>query len=78
MIESLLKYTIPAVLYIWGLAGVVSFSMRSSASTVIFDGMLVAAWWGLRRARLGSRQIARLEFEEGMEPAVQSLGIERE
>lgn len=78
MIEALLKYLVPAILYIWGLAGVVSVSTRSNASTMIFDGMLVAAWCGSRAARLGSRQIARLEFEEGLEPAVQLLGIERE
>lgn len=78
MIETLFRFAIPAVLYIWGLAGVVSFSMKTYTGSLIFDGILAAAWWGLHRARLGSRQIARLEFEEGMPPAVQSLGIERE
>jgi hypothetical protein len=40
--------------------------------------ILVAGWVRARSARLGSRQIVRLEFEELAEPAVQLLGIDRD
>jgi hypothetical protein len=40
--------------------------------------LLVTGWVRARSARLGSRQIVRLEFEELAEPTVQLLGIERD
>lgn len=78
LIETVLKYSVAAVCYTWGLAGLVSFSVRTRASTLILSAILAAGWWRLRHARLASRQIGRLEFEEAPEPAVQLLGIERE
>jgi hypothetical protein len=78
LIETVLKYAVAAGCYIWGFAGLVSFSAKTGASTLIFTAILAAGWWRLRHARLASRKIGRLEFEEVSEPAVQLLGIERE
>jgi len=78
LIETALKYSISAVAYVWGFAGLVSVLVRTGASTVIFVLVLGIAWRGLRGARLTGRQIGRLEFEETLEPAVHILGIDRD
>jgi hypothetical protein len=78
LIEAVLKYSIAAVTYVWGLAALISISARSMASVLIFAGILAIAWQGLRRARLTLYPLLRFEFEERLEPIVQRLGIERE
>lgn len=78
LIETILKYSVGAILYIWGSASLLSFAAKTKSATLIFLATLGFGWWKLRRARLASREIGRLEFEEALEPAVQLLGIERE
>jgi hypothetical protein len=78
LIETVLKYSVATVCYVWGLAALVSFVIKAAAASLSFAAILAAAWWRLRRARLAGRQISRIEFEEMFEPAVQLLGIERD
>jgi hypothetical protein len=78
LIETVLKYSVATVCYVWGFAALVSFVIKTAASTLLFAAILAAAWWRLRRARLAGRQISRIEFEEAFEPAVQLLGIEHD
>jgi hypothetical protein len=77
LIETVLKYSVATGCYVWGFAALVSFVIKTVASTLSFAAILAAAWWRLRRARLAGRQIGRIEFEERFEPAVQLLEIER-
>jgi hypothetical protein len=78
LIETVLKYSVAAACYVSGIAALVSFALKTGASTLLFTAILVVGWWRLRRARIAARQISRIEFEELFEPAVQLLGIERE
>ncbi len=78
LIETVLQCSIAAVLYVWGIAALISFFSRTLSSSLIFIAALAIGWLWLHRARLGSRHIVRFEFEEALEPAVQVLGIERE
>lgn len=78
LIETVLKYSIAAVFYVWVLAALVSFFTRGAAGSVVLPAVLAIAWWSLHRARLHSRHILRFEFDEQLEPAVQLLGIEKD
>ena len=78
LIETVLRYLVPGVLYIWGFAGLVSFAAKSGTATLILFSVLGVGWWRLRLSRLRARQIGRMEFEDSMETAVQLLGIERD
>lgn len=48
---------------------------ENAGSAAVLAAMMIALRWKLRRGRLSSRQILRLEFEELPEPAVQLLSI---
>jgi hypothetical protein len=78
LIETVLKYSVATVCYVWGFVALVSVVIKSAASTMLFAAILTVGWWRLRHARLAARQISRIEFEEMFEPAVQLLGIERD
>lgn len=78
LIVTVLKYSVAATLYIGILSSFIRLTLEHSEPLVILLLLLVAGWLRARTARLGSRQIVRLEFEELAEPAVQLLGIERD
>jgi hypothetical protein len=78
LIETILKYSVAAACYVSGTAALVSFALKTDASTLLLTAILSAGWWRLRRARIAAREISRIEFEELLEPAVQLLGIDRE
>jgi hypothetical protein len=78
LIETVLKYSVLTACYVLGVAAVVSFAIKTGASTLLLAVTLAAVWWRLRRARVAVRQTSRIEFEEMFEPAVQLLGIERD
>jgi hypothetical protein len=78
LIETVLKYSVAAACYVSGVAALVSFVLKTWASTLLFGAILAVGWWRLRRARIATREISRIEYEELFEPAVQLLGIERE
>ena len=78
LIETVLKYSIAAAIYVWGLAALISSSARSIVWVLVFAGILAVAWQALRRARLTLYPLLRFEFEDGLDPIVQRLGIERE
>jgi|SRR5579863_1872805 len=76
LIVTVLKYALASGLYVGGLSSVIRLALERPGSIVLLLFILVAGWVRARSARLGSRQIVRLEFEELAEPAVQLLGIE--
>lgn len=78
LIETVLKYSVAATCYVSGVAALVSFALKASASAFLLIAIFAAGWWRLRRGRIAARQISRIEYEELFEPAVQLLGIERE
>ena len=78
VIETVIKNSVAVIGYVWVLASIINASVRNGLAALIFMAVLAVAWWSLRRARLAGRKIARLEFEETLEPAVHVLGIERE
>jgi hypothetical protein len=78
LIVPAMRYAIVAGLYVGGLSALVRATLESAAAAGAFTLLLGALWWRMRRARLGWRQIDRLEFEEVPEPAVQRLSIDRD
>jgi hypothetical protein len=78
LIITVLKYGVACTLYIGVLSSFIRIALERSEPLVIMLLLLVAGWVRARSARLGSRQIIRLEFEELAEPAVQLLGLERD
>jgi len=78
LIVTVLKYSVASILYIGLLSSFIRLGIEEPEPLLIMLLVLIAAWARVRAARLGSRQIVRLEFEELAEPAVQLLGIERD
>lgn len=78
LIITVLKYSLASTLYVGALSSFIRLALERPGPIFLLLLLLVAAWVRARTARLGSRQILRLEFEELAEPAVQLLGIERD
>jgi hypothetical protein len=78
LIVTVLKYALASAVYVGILSSFIRLAVERSGPTLLLLLILVAAWVRARSARLGSREILRLEFEELAEPAVQLLGIERD
>jgi hypothetical protein len=73
-----LKYSLAAVIYVGALSSLVRLALGRPGPIVLVFILFFAAWARARSARLASRQIVRLEFEELAEPALQLLGINRD
>jgi hypothetical protein len=78
LIETVLKYASAAIAYVWGLSALLSLCSRILSFGFILMIALAMGWRGLRRARVASNPVLRFEFEESLEPAVQTLGIGRD
>ena len=78
LIETVVYYGVGALLYVTGLSALVLWSTQRAGRSAVLFVALTGAWWRARRARLDSREVARLEFEEMPEPAVLTLGIEKD
>ncbi len=78
LLESLLKCSVIASVYIWGLASLENLCLRTRVGQIILIATLGIAWWQLRRARLKSGRTRRITFSEEADPAVQLLGIDRD
>ena len=78
LIETVLRCSVIAVLWVGGLSSVVRWSLNSVALSASVIVLLFAGWWKARSARLAWQKIDRLEFEEVQEPAVQVLSIDRD
>ena len=77
-VVTLVQYIVASALYVGALSSLIRIALPSPAGTIILLTFLAASWLGARFGRLGSRQMARLEFEELADPAVQLLRIERD
>ena len=78
LILTVLKYSLASTVYVGALSSFIRLALERPGPIVLLLLLLVAGWVRARSARLGSRQIVRMEFEELAEPAVQQLGIERD
>jgi hypothetical protein len=78
VIVTVLKYSLGAAVYVGALSSFIRLALERPGSILLLVILLIAAWARARSARLSSRQIVRLEFEELAEPAVQLLGIDRD
>jgi hypothetical protein len=78
LIETVVRYAVGVALYVSVLSGIVAWCVRTPAWTLVLLAVLMASWWKARAVRVEAQQIGRLEFEERMEPAVQTLSIERD
>jgi hypothetical protein len=78
LIETVVKYGFAVIAYVSLLSIVVSWCVITPAWTAVLLAVLTASWWKARRARIELQRIGKLEFEEAMEPAVQTLRIERD
>jgi len=77
-VVTLLKYFLASSFYVGILSALIRVSLPRPAGTILLLVSLASAWLGARAARLRSRQIVRLEFEERADAAVQLLRIERD
>jgi hypothetical protein len=78
VIVTVLKYSLASAAYVGALSGFIGLALDRPRWITFLLLILVAAWGRARSARLSSRQLVRLEFEELAEPAVQLLGIDRD
>lgn len=78
LIETVVRYAFGVALYVSALSAIVAWCVQTSASTVVLSAVLFVSWWKARSARVEAWRIGRLEFEETMEPAVQTLSIDRD
>ncbi len=77
-VVTVIQYLLASALYVGVLSSLIRLALERPGPIVILLLLLVAGWVRARSARLGSRQIVRLEFEELAEPVVLLLGIERD
>ncbi len=78
VIETATIYSTAVILYVFLLSALVSWSLRTAGSATALMGILAVLWWRARKAHQDLHKTSRLEFEEVPEPAVMSLGIERD
>ena len=75
LIQSVVHYTTIALFYIGAMGSVIPWAIETRARPIVLMLLLAAAWWKARTARLGSRQIERVQFSEDLEPVVQQLKL---
>ncbi len=78
VIQTLALYAVGVLLCVVLLSALIGVCLRNASSTVALLALFVAAWWKARRARREDWAVGKLEFEELPEPAVLTLGIERD
>lgn len=78
LIETVLRSAVVVVLWIGGLSVLMRWCLQDWRRSGALIFVLLAGWVTARRARLSWQKVDRLEFEEGLEPAVQVLAIERD
>jgi hypothetical protein len=78
VIQVLVMYGAAVSLYVSSLAAIIESSVNDSVKASLLFGVLLAVWLLLRRARREREETGSLEFEELAEPAVFSLGLDRE
>jgi hypothetical protein len=78
LIETVLGYSVAAILYVTILSALITWCLNSAASTLTFTAIVMVIWWKGHRVRLDLQRLGRLQFEERPEPTVQILGIERD
>ena len=78
LIETVVIYGVAVLLYVTVLSAIVSWCIQQPDSAVLLFVMLLAVWLKMRKGRLDGREAGKIEFEELPEPAVQTLGIERD
>ncbi len=75
---TLLKYALASSIYVGLLSLLIRIALLHPQGLLIFLVVVSGAWLGGRKARLGTREFVRLEFEERGEAVVQLLRIERD
>jgi len=78
LIETLLLYGIAVMVYVSILSHILTWALEGPRSTLIVFAILLAIWLKVRHGRREEWEFGKLEFEELPEPAVQTLGIERD
>ena len=78
LIQTVVIYLVGAGLYVSMLGGVIAWAIQERTRALVLFVILLAAWLKARRSRLDDWQTGQLEFEELPEPAVHTLGIERD
>ncbi|HEX5431609.1 MAG TPA: hypothetical protein VFW83_06565 [Bryobacteraceae bacterium] len=78
LVDTVVIYLIAAALYVGGIGSLIRVSLESPYWAAGLAAALAALWWIVRRERLSSRVIHRLEYDEIPEPVVQLLSIERD
>jgi hypothetical protein len=78
LIETVLGYSVAVTLYVSILSTVVNWCMHSATAAAVFSIVMLIAWWKGHKVRLDLQRLVRLEFEELLDPTVQTLGIERD
>ena len=78
VIETLVIYGVSVTLYVTALSALLNYCLRQPGSALTLFGIMLAAWWVARIARLEDWKVGLLEFEELPEPAVRTLSIERD
>jgi hypothetical protein len=78
VVLTVLKYSLASAVYVGMLSSFIRVALERPMAILILLLVLLAGWVTARSARVRSREILRLEFEELAEPAVQLLGIERD
>ncbi len=78
LIEVVVRYGIAVAAYVTVLSVVIGWCVQTSGWTLVLSIVLLASWWKARQVRIEAQQIGSLEFEELMEPAIMTLGIERD
>jgi len=78
VVETLLLYGISVAAFVSVLSGMIVLAVTQTWPFIGLALALVAVLWKLHAARLDQWSTGRLEFEESLEPAVLTLGIDRD
>ena len=78
VIQTVVLYGVAVFLYVSVFSGVVRWALESPAVAVALFGAMLVIWLRVRTGRVGDQEIGLLEFEELPEPAVHTLGIDRD
>jgi hypothetical protein len=78
VVETLMIYMAGVAIYVYSVSGVIVWASDEIPYTMILFGLLLAGWAHIRKARVESWVIGRLEFEELEEPVIHTLNIDKD